>query len=104
MGRRSRSSTSPPPLDEKKSPEGSENVVVEVIEAQARVEDSQVRNEDPAFEEGEVTLTPVELGKDYHRTTNKEGVLCSSWPGPLAAWYRNFIPEEYSGCTAVLDP
>ena len=73
MGRKSRSSTSPPPLDEKKSPEGSENVVVEVIEAQARVEDSQERNEDPAFEDVEITLTPVELGKDYQRTTNKEG-------------------------------
>ena len=74
MGRWSRSSPSPPTgIEEQNSQRSFENVVVEVIEAQARAEDTQARNEDSAFEDVEITLTPVELGKDHHEVTNKEG-------------------------------
>ena len=72
MGRWSRSSPSPPAGIEEQS-RIFENVVVEVIEAQARAEDTQARNEDSGFEDVEITLTPVELGKDHHEVTNKEG-------------------------------
>lgn len=72
MGRWSRSSPSPPAGIEEQS-RIFENVVIEVIEAQARAEDTQARNEDSAFEDVEITLTPVELGRDHHEVTNKEG-------------------------------
>ena len=73
MGRWSRSSPSPPAgIEEQNSQRFSENVVVEVIEAQARAEDT-ARNEDSAFQDVEIFLTPVELGKDHNEVTNKEG-------------------------------
>ena len=74
MGRWSRSSPIPPAgIDEQNSQRFSENVVVEVIEAQARAEDIQARNEDSAFQDVEIFLTPVELGRDHNEVTNKEG-------------------------------
>ena len=74
MGRWSRSSPNPPAgIEEQNGQRTFDNVVVEVIEAQARAEDTQARNGDSAFGDVEITLTPVELGKDHHEVTNKEG-------------------------------
>ena len=74
MGRWSRSSpSSPTGVEEQKGQKTFANVEVEVIEAQGRAEDTQAKNEDSAFGDVEIMLTPVQLGKDHHEVTNKEG-------------------------------